>query len=207
MKLCCAALKVARPGYYRWLRTKNLPRKRDAVLSELIEIRKEHKTIGVWQMQRRLKRTYASYGTVYRICKANGLMARRKPRSITRRDANAELAEDLIRRDFHADTPMTKLLNDITEIKCRDGNLYLAATLDCFDGAIVGMKMSDNRRAELCRDSLESAIHRYGKTDGMIVHSDHGSQYTSRLFRDCLKANNARQSMGKVGSCYDNTLI
>lgn len=204
MKLCCAALRVARPGYYRWLCAKDRPRKCDAVLSELRKIREEHKTIGVWQMHRRLKQTRASYGTVYRLLRENGLMARRKPRSITKRDAKAEAAEDLVLRDFRAQTPMTKLLSDITEVKCRDGTLYLAATLDCFDGAIVGMKMDENKRAELCTESFESAVRRYGRTEDMIVHSDHGSQYTSRLFRDCLKANGARQSMGRVGSCYDN---
>ena len=70
--------------------------------------------------------------------------------------------------------------------------------------AIVGMSMDKNKRAELCRSSYLAAVHRYGKTKGMIVHSDHGSQYTSHLFRDCLKAEGARQSMGRTGSCYDN---
>lgn len=198
------ALHVGRPGYYRWLHAKGEPHYRDAVLSELTEIRREHKNIGVWQMHRRLRRTHASYGTVYRLCKANDLMVKRKPHSITKVDRKAELADDLVCRDFHADTPMTKLLNDMTEIRCKDGKLYLAATIDCFDGAIVGMKMDDNKRAELCKESLASAVHRYGKTRDMIVHSDHGSQYTSNLFRDYLKANHMQQSMGAVGSCYDN---
>ncbi|MEG2263164.1 MAG: hypothetical protein RSC68_02195, partial [Acinetobacter sp.] len=50
VKLACAALKVNRPGYYRWLKTQSVPRKRKAVLSELKEIRLEHPSIGVWQM-------------------------------------------------------------------------------------------------------------------------------------------------------------
>ena len=204
IKVCCAALHVGRPGYYRWLRAREQPRYRDAVLSELREIREEHKHIGVWQMHRRLRRTRASYGTVYRLCKAHELMANRKPHGITKRDKSAKLANDLVQRDFYADKPMTKLLNDMTEIKCQDGKLYLAATLDCFDGAIVGMRMDDNKRAELCKASLESAVQRYGKTKDMIVHSDHGSQYTSNLFRDYLKVHDFQPSMGAVGSCYDN---
>ncbi len=95
MKLCCAALHVARPGYYRWLCTKDRPHRCDAVLSELKKIREEHKTIGVWQMHRRLTQTHASYGTVYRLLRENDLMARRKPRSITKGNTNAEAAEDL----------------------------------------------------------------------------------------------------------------
>ena len=195
---------VGRPGYYRWLKTKGQKRKRDAVLSEIEEIRKAHKRIGVKQIQKRLKRTHASYGTVYRLCKENGLMSGRRPKGITKRDPRAEAAEDLVQRHFEANRPMEKVLNDITEMNCKDGKLYLAATMDCFDGAIVGMSTGQNKRAELCRSSYLGAIHRYGKTEGMIVHSDHGSQYTSKLFRDCLKAEGARQSMGRTGSCYDN---
>lgn len=96
------------------------------------------------------------------------------PPSITKMDKKAKMADDLVRRDFHAKEPMTKRLNDMTEMNCKGGKLYLAATLDCFDGAIVGMKMDENKRAQLCRGSVESAIHRYGKTRHMIVHSDHG---------------------------------
>lgn len=147
-------LHVGRPGYYRWLRAREQARYRDAVLSELREICKERKHIGVWQMHRRLRRTRASYGTVYRLCNIHDLMANRKPHGITKRNLSAKLADDLVQRDFHADKPMTKLLNDMTEIKCQDGKLYLTATLDCFDGAIVGMKMDDNKRAELCKAAL-----------------------------------------------------
>lgn len=204
MSLCCRALGVKRPGYYRWLKQKDRKRKRDAVLSELKEIRQAHKRIGVRQLQGRLKRTKASYGTVYKLCKENGLMSGRKPHGITRRDPRAQAAEDLVCRNFHAERPMEKLLNDITEMNCKDGKLYLAATLDCFDGAIIGFSMDANKRAELCRQSCVSAFNRYGRTPDTILHSDHGSQYTSRLFRDFLRGQNIRQSMGRTGSCFDN---
>ena len=131
-------------------------------------------------------------------------MSGRRARGITRRDLRAEAAEDLVQRNFYAERPMEKLLNDMTEINCKDGKLYLAATLDCFDGAIVGFSMDGNKRAELCRQSCLCAFNRYGRTPEMILHSDHGSQYTSRLFRDFLKAQDARQSMGRTGSCFDN---
>lgn len=92
-------------------------------------------------------------------------------------------ADDLVARDFNAQHPGEKVLNDITEMQCKDGKLYLAATLDCFDGAIIGMAMGDNKRAEICCDSFENARRRFGLTSNVIVHSDHGSQYTSRIFR------------------------
>jgi hypothetical protein len=106
VKLCCAALRVARPGYYRCLRAKDRPRKSAAVLSELQEIRKTHKTIGVWQMQRRLKKAQVSYRVVYRLYKENVLMAHRKPRSITKKNLKATAVEDRALRDFYAQIPM-----------------------------------------------------------------------------------------------------
>lgn len=141
------------------------------MLSEIQEIRQGHKNIGVQQIQKRLKKTSASYGTVYRLCKENGLMAHRKPHSITRRDPNAIAANDLVARDFSAAHPGEKVLNDITEMQCKDGKLYLAATLDCFDGAIIGMAMDDNKRAEICCASFENARKRFGLAKDVIVHS------------------------------------
>ena len=132
-----------------------------ALLSEIKQIRSEHKSIGVRQIQGRLKKNHASYGTIRRLCSENGLMTKRKPRCITRRDIEAIAASDLIERNFSAEQPGKKLLNDITEIGYLDGKLYMAATLDCFDGAIVGMAMDSYKKAELCVKSLESAAERF----------------------------------------------
>lgn len=71
--------------------------------------------------------------------------------------------EDLIKRDFKALEANSKWLSDIMELKCADGKLYLAAILDCFDGASVGMSMAPYKRAELCVSALNSAIGCYGK--------------------------------------------
>jgi putative transposase len=75
--------------------------------------------------------------------------------------------------------------------------------MDCFDGAIVGLKMADNMRTELCTDAFTSAIKNY-QAYGMIFHSDRGSQYTSKLYREILAKYAAKQSMSATGKCYDN---
>lgn len=146
-----------------------------------------------------------SYGKCYRLCRDNNLLHRRKtPRSITKRNPEEQLSEDLIQRDFKAAEENSKWLSDITEVKCVDGKLYLAAILDCFDGAIVGMSIARHKRAELCVSALKSAIGRYGKKHGLILHSDRGSQYTSHEYREHLAKYQVLQSMGRTGSCYDN---
>lgn len=146
-----------------------------------------------------------SYGTVYRICKENGLLQkRRRPRGLTRQNPLAQASEDLIKRDFTATAPNRKWLSDITQISCKDGILYIAAILDCFDGALVGLSVDTHKRAELCTAALQNAIGRYGKSEGLILHSDRGSQYTSRAFRSALRKQGLLQSMGRTGSCFDN---
>ena len=64
--------------------------------------------------------------------------------------------------------------------------------------------MNSNKKAGLCVSALENAVGRFGKRDGLILHSDHGSQYTSRAYRSALTRYGLRQSMGRTGSCFDN---
>lgn len=149
-----------------------------------------------------------SYGKAYSICREYGLLQkRRKPHGITKANPTAQLAQDLVKRDFTSDTPNTKWLTDITEMKCKDGKLYLCAVLDCFDASIVGFSMDINMKTPLCTSALNNAVKRYGRTEGLIVHSDRGSQFTSHLFRETLTNRGFRQSIGRTGNCFDNARI
>lgn len=100
-------------------------------------------------------------------------------------------------------TVLLFFITDITEIPCSNAKLYLAPVFDCYDGAIVGYHMDTSRPAELCCTAVENACKKTGAS-GMILHSDRGSQYTSGIFRECLKKHGAIQSMSGTGRCYDN---
>ena len=123
--------------------------------------------------------------------------------SLTGSDADAQKADNLIARNFTADAPNRKWLTDITQIPCRDGKLYIAPVLDCYNGEIVGLAMDDNMKKELCIKAFESAC-RSQSAVGMILHSDRGSQFTSAAFRAVLAWHGAIQSMSGTGCCYDN---
>ena len=140
----------------------------------------------------------ASYSTVYRIMKRNGLLKKKKrrPHGITREDAEAQKSENLIQRDFTADAPNQKWLSDITEIPCRDGKLYLAPVLDCFNGEIVGLAVENHMRKELCIQAFDNAC-KSRNARGMVFHSDRGTQYTSHAFRESLARFGATQSMSE----------
>jgi transposase InsO family protein len=143
--------------------------------------------------------------TVRRAMKKGGLLKApaRRPQGLTKADAAAQKAENLIRRNFTAAAPNQKWLTDITQVPCADGKLYIAAVLDCYNGEIVGLSMDDNMKKELCIRAFESAcgIH---DAHGMILHSDRGSQFTSAAFRNALARHGAVQSMSGTGRCYDN---
>lgn len=206
----CQVLRVSESGYYRSLR-QSVRQKNDVLL--LVKIKEianrfpENENYGARRIHLALRQQCeaVSYSTVYRAMKKYKLLhkPKRHPNGITRADAAAQKAENLIARDFTADEPNRKWLTDITEIPCRDGKLYAAAILDCFDGKIVGLSMDCNMKAELCVRAFESACSQEDAR-GMILHSDRGSQFTSSVFRDALFRYGATQSMSGTGRCYDN---
>jgi transposase InsO family protein len=209
----CRGLYVTKQGYYQWLRGKEKPYKYAGLLAMILKVLAEDAenrgNYGARRIFLRLKQTeydYAgSYSTVYRVMKSNGLLQkkRRNPNSLTKEDKAAQKSENLIKQDFHATEPNRKWLSDITEVVTADGKLYISPILDCFDGEIVGLAMDDNMRKELCIEAFEQACRRHN-ANGMIFHTDRGSQYTSHKFREALESRRAVQSMSGTGRCYDN---
>lgn len=198
---------MRREGYYDWKR-RPVHTDRDAeTVSALKHLRQQHPCYGVRSLRDALPETQRpSYGKCYWLCKENHLlMHKRRPNSLTKADSYTSQNDDLVRRNFTAPAPGTKYISDMTEIKCADGKLYLAAILDCFDGAVVGYAMRPHMRASLCCDAFRNAVSRYGYQTGLILHSDHGSQYTSQEYRTLLAQHESiRQSMGRTHCCFDN---
>ena len=119
--------------------------------------------------------------TVYRVMEEIGIShhPRRKPNGITKADREARKSDDLLKRDFHAEEPLTKCVTDLTKIKGKDGKLYVSAIFDCFDSSVIGLAMDTNRKAPLCVQTLENAAKAYPGIHKAIIHSDRGSQYTN----------------------------
>lgn len=181
--MLCRILKVSESGYYKHERSRHRPGRHAELLAQIYELLQEDEENANYGVRRifdylRLNKDYSgSYSKVRRICKDNNLIIKRKrwPHGITRADAAAQKAENLIKQDFTSAVPNAKWLTDITEVPCSDGKLYLAPVLDCFDGMIVGFKMDTNMRADLCVEAFKRAC-RAENARGMILHSDRGSQ-------------------------------
>ncbi|MCX5441372.1 IS3 family transposase [Streptomyces sp. NBC_00063] len=123
---------------------------------------------------------------------------------LTRQARRAVFAADLIGRDFTAARPGMRLVGDMTQLVTLERKLYLATCIDFATRQVIGWAVAGHHRAELPVTALRMAAGCSGLEDGCIMHTDRGSEYTSDEFRTEVRKLGMRQSMGRVGSCYDN---
>lgn len=177
-------------------------------MHEVLKEREENDNYGVERMRIALEKrgVKASKSTVRRVMGIGNLLHRchRSPDGLTVADKKAMRPKNILARNFTASMPNEKWLTDITQVKCRDGVLYIAAVVDCFGREVVGLEMDDNMRATLCINAVKSAYQLRHPTGSVLIHSDAGSQYTSEDYRRSLGEMRAIQSMSDVGKCYDN---
>jgi putative transposase len=128
-------------------------------------------------------------------------------RTTTVPDPQAEpVIADQLGRDFTAPAPGAKLVGDITYVPTWQGWLYLATVIDCHSKAVVGWSMAAHMRAELVCDAITMAATNVEFAEGVVFHSDRGSQYTSTQFAEHLTEHGITGSMGRTGVCWDNAM-
>jgi transposase InsO family protein len=214
IKRMCRWLEVSTAGYYEWLsRPKSATATWRDQLKPLIlkAFADSDGRYGYRRIQGQLARWghYVHEDTVRGLMHELGLVAcqpRRSRRGTTRQAAKRAEIPDLINRDFSATVPGQKLVGDITYIHTWEGWLYLAMVIDCFSRKIVGWATADNYRTPLIQEAVRMAARNLSLPPGAIFHSDRGSNYTSEDFAKCLKGLGLRQSVGRTGICFDNSL-
>jgi len=206
----CRTLGVTRQGYYKHLKSLEKPPKHAALLAEIEGIIGEDEFNDTYGKERLhdalvLRGWTISPSTVYRVCRANKLLAKKNnPIGLTKADKEAYKNDDLLKGDFEADAPNEKFISDITQLPTKDGKLYISPVFDCFDALCVGISMDSNMKTPLVVRSLHSAISRYNIHDAKF-HTDRGSQYTSNEFREFIASTSITQSMSYAGSsCFGN---
>jgi len=209
----CRMLGVSPSGYWAW--QGRPPSARSLADAELTgRIRQAHQlsrgTYGSPRVHAELAATGQPCGRkrVARLMRAAGIAGvhRRRYHATTVRDAAAVPAPDLVKRDFHPAGPDRLWVADITALPTAQGFLYLAMVLDAWSRRVVGWSMDRSASAGLVTRALDMAITRRRPGNGLIHHSDHGSQYTSIAFGRRMREAGIAASMGSVGDSYDNAM-
>jgi len=142
---------------------------------------------------------------VAKIMKKKKLVAKRRKKWRGKRLIAKEKKPNLLNQDFKAEQKNSKWLSDITYIRTGKGWAYLCTVMDLYSRKIVGHAVKGHMKKELVVQALEQAILRRGLAqEGLIFHSDQGSQYGSEAVEESLKKNKMLGSMSGKGSCYDN---
>nr|BFD90890.1 hypothetical protein KitaXyl93_22500 [Kitasatospora sp. Xyl93]BFD90911.1 hypothetical protein KitaXyl93_22710 [Kitasatospora sp. Xyl93]BFD90952.1 hypothetical protein KitaXyl93_23120 [Kitasatospora sp. Xyl93]BFD90973.1 hypothetical protein KitaXyl93_23330 [Kitasatospora sp. Xyl93]BFD92097.1 hypothetical protein KitaXyl93_34570 [Kitasatospora sp. Xyl93] len=216
VKRLCQVLGIARSSFYYWQTTAPDRAARQAADAEVTaRIRAVHAasdgTYGVPRVTAELRDQgdVVNHKKVARLMNAAqiaGLRLRRKHRT-TIADPAAAKAPDLVGRDFTAEQPNRKYVGDITYLPVGGGKFcYLATVIDLCSRRLAGWAIADHMRAELVIDALAAAERTRGSLHGAVMHTDHGSQYSSRVFAEACRRAGVRQSMSAVGSSADNAL-
>ncbi len=214
------ALEVSRQAFYDYLERKDEPWKYQPLADAMMKIHAEDECnadYGRVRMYQALtyRQEIGEFKDIHVLCEATVRKVmeeinlihkpKRKPNGITKADREARKSDDLLKRDFTADEPLKKCVTDITEVRAKDGKLYVSAIFDCYDLMPNGLAMADHMRAELCSQTVKNACLRYPAIHGAIIHSDSGSRYTGFEYRDTLQKYGIIQSMNSAGGrCHDN---
>jgi transposase InsO family protein len=214
----CSVLPIAPSTYYeREARRKNpelLPArvKRDAQLrTDINRVWHEQQEVyGVrklWKQMRREKIDVARC-TVARLMRELGLRGVVNGKTIrtTIPDTSASRPPDLVDRNFTASRPNELWVADFTYVATWRGFVYVAFVIDVFSRMIVGWRADNSPRTDLVLDALEQALFSRTKTEGVVHHSDRGSQYLSIRYTERLAEAGMERSVGSIGDSYDNAL-
>jgi transposase InsO family protein len=210
----CDTLQVAPQTYYA--ARKRLPSARairDAVMIPIL--------VGLWTTNRKVYGAHKLWKAARRAGHDIGrdqvarLMAQAGIRGVTRRravrttrpDPAAQRHPDLVKRHFSAQAPNRLWVVDLTYVATWAGTAYVCFITDAFSRRIVGWRVASHMKAQMVLDALEMARWTRGtRLEGLVAHSDAGSQFTSVRYGERLAELGAVPSIGSVGDSYDNAL-
>jgi transposase InsO family protein len=207
----CGFFGISRAAYYAWLKRSKWPDK-DAERMSLVQEawEKSRKTYGYRRIAlwiRQNKSLTINHKAVLRLMnKLNIRSIARRPKS-HKKCRPAETYHrygNILNRDFTATQPNQKWVTDITYVHIQGGWAYLSTIKDLFDGFIVAHQLGKDLSARLVTDTLRQAHQKEKVTDGLILHSDQGLQYSSQAYFVLTQKYNITPSMSRRGNCWDN---
>jgi putative transposase len=212
VRVMCDALEVSPSGYYSWLRRPPSfqEQRREALAGRIREIHEEaRRCYGSPRVHAALDGADGarSVNTVAKIMRDNDIRAKtaRRFRCRTTDSAHAlPVAGNVLDRQFDPSGPNEAWVADVTYVPTGEGWLYVAIVEDLFSRKVVGWSMADHMESRLVVDALEMAVQRRLPGEGLLAHSDRGSQYASDHYQRPLGKHGIECSMSGVGQCWDN---
>jgi putative transposase len=210
----CRELQVAQSTYYAAKsRPPSARARRDALLIPILVAlwTQNFRVYGTRKLWKAAQRSGHDVGRdqvarLMRIAGIEGLRRGRKHRT-TRTDATADRHPDLVERRFVADRPNRLWVSDITYVATWSGFAYVCFITDAFSRLIVAWRVATHMTTEMVLDALEMARWKRGTVlEGLVSHSDAGSQFTSVRYGEALTDLGALPSIGSVGDAFDNAL-
>jgi putative transposase len=213
----CSVLDVSARGFQQYLCRKKMPDKGVgrvsdmALLTHIKAIHAETRGAYGWpRIWRELRQRNVRVGKerVRKMMRDNAIRARsrRKYKATTDSGHGLPVSDNLLNRNFQPDQPDRVWTGDITYIATQEGWLYLAVVIDLFSRQVVGWALGERMTRQLVIDALAMAWFRRRPAEGLIFHSDQGSQYASGDFQATLRGYTMRGSMSRKGNCWDNAV-
>jgi putative transposase len=210
----CKVLGVSQSGYFAY-RDRSASKRQQGDMVMLAHVRSafslSNGTYGSPRMMRELQDDGFPIGRrrTARLMRENGMQARQKRRfkRTTDSDHHWPVARNIIDQDFAATGPDQKWGVDISYIWTREGWLYLAVVIDLFARRVVGWATGDRLHRDLALAALRKALIIRCPPEGLIHHSDRGSQYCSIDYQAELRQHGIVISMSGKGNCYDNAMV
>jgi len=211
LAMLCRVMQVTRGGYYAWCtREPSARSQRDVEL--LAKIRSFYEASGKRYGSPRIyddlraDREQVSEKRAARLMRENGIVGkhRRKFKSTTDSDHDLSVAPNLLNQQFDVPQPNVVWASDITQLATPEGRLYMAVVLDLFARVVVGWALRNDITRHLVLEAVRMAIDARRPSEGLIFHSDKGSQYAANDTEKLLVAHGITPSMSGTGNCFDN---
>ena len=209
----CHCLNIHPSGFYAWVKNPLSHRAReDARQTKLLK--DAWKDSGKVYGYRKLHDDLVEQGEVScpnriaRLARQAGIRAqigyKRRPSKYGGRPS--VVVDNTLDRQFDVATPNTAWVSDITYIKTYEGFLYLAVVIDLYSRRVIGWATQSRQPTDLVLQALLMAVWRRKPKQTVLIHTDQGSQYTSRDWAAFLRAHNLEHSMSRRGNCHDNAV-
>ena len=208
----CRVFEVSRSGYYAWRGRQGKEAKDQWLVDLVVECQRRCKqTYGCRRVRRWIQRQTGknvNLKAVLRVMRKLDLLSQiRRRRPYTHYHQAVHKYPNLLQRAFEQPLPNRFWVTDLTYIHTAKGNVYLCAVVDLCGKMVLGYRIGNDMTASLVTDTIRDVMQKEKAADGLALHSDQGSQYSSQAYFDLCQEYHFNPSMSSPGCPYDNAAM